>query len=419
MNNSDTSPMNKTGNKLPGLFSFLLSQLKPRGSMFTVFNMISIPVMLAGVVILYIRFTQGLGATTNLSQANPWGIWIGFDVVTGVAFAGGAYIVTFAVYIMKMDKFHPIVRATVLNGFLAYMFYAGALVFDLGRPWNVINPIIGNSFGYNSVLFLVAWHFMLYMLAELIEFSPAIMEWLGWKRARRIAKGLTLAAVIFGVSLSTLHQSGLGALFLMAKPKIHPLWYSEFLPVLFLVSSVFSGISMVILESSISHKVFKMQLGPDSHRKLDEIIIGLARGAALALFVYYFFKALIFVHDGQWALINDGWGLWYLLEIIGFVLVPMVLYAYGARHRAVGIIKIAAGMSLVGILLNRLNISVIAFNWNVADVYVPHWAEIVVTLTVVFAEIWLFRFIVHRMPVLREPGKIGSPNRERELRSLN
>jgi len=405
--------------KLPGLWPFLISQLKPRGKMLTPFNIISLPIMIAGVIILYIRFTQGLGATTHLSQTNPWGIWIGFDVVTGVAFAGGAYVLTFAVYVMKMEKFHPIVRATVLNGFLAYMFYAGALVFDLGRPWHVINPIIGNKFGYNSVLFLVAWHFLLYMTAEFIEFSPVITEWLGWKRARRITKSLTLAAVIFGVSLSSLHQSGLGALFLMAKPKIHPLWYSEFLPVLFLVSSVFSGISMIILESSISHRVFKLQLGPGSHKQLDEIIIGLARGAAMAMFVYYFFKALIFIHEGQWALMHDRWGAWYLLEVLGFVLVPMVLYAYGARHRAVGIIKIAAGMSLFGILMNRLNVSVIAFNWNSPDVYVPHWMEIVVTLTVVFAEIWLFRFIVNRMPVMREPGKIGSPNRERELQSLN
>lgn len=402
-----------------GMFAFLLSQLKPKGNIFTPFNIISIPVMIAGVIILYIRFTQGLGATTNLSQTNPWGIWIGFDVVTGVAFAGGAYIVTFAVYVMKMEKYHPIVRATVLNGFLAYMFYAGALVFDLGRPWHVINPIIGNSFGYNSVLFLVAWHFMLYMMAELIEFSPVIMEWLGQKRAHRIANSLTLAAVIFGVSLSSLHQSGLGALFLMAKPKIHPLWYSEFLPVFFVISSIFSGISMVIVESSISHRVFKMQLGPDSHEKLNEIIIGLARGAAIVMFVYYFFKTLIFIHDHQWNLMKDGWGAWYLLEILGFVLVPMVMYAYGARHRSVGIIRIAAVMTLVGILLNRINVSIIAFNWNANDIYVPHWMEIVVTLTVVFAEIWLFRWIVCRMPVMRKPGKIGSPNRERELRSLN
>ena len=150
--------------------------------------MISIPIILAGIVILVVRFTLGLGAVTNLSQEFPWGLWIGFDVVTGVAFAGGAYVITFVVYVMKSEKYHPIVRVTVLNGLLAYIFYAGALVLDLGRPWNIINPIIGNSFGYNSVLFLVAWHFMLYMMAEFIEFSPVVAEWLGWRRVRRFSR---------------------------------------------------------------------------------------------------------------------------------------------------------------------------------------------------------------------------------------
>ncbi|MGB5294167.1 MAG: hypothetical protein WBP34_04365, partial [Thermoanaerobaculia bacterium] len=197
-----------------GFWSFLRSQLRPRGKILTPFNVISVPIILLGLGILVVRFTQGLGSVTNLSQDYPWGFWIGFDVITGVAFAGGAYTITFAVYIMRMEKYHPIVRATVLNGLLAYVFYAGALALDLGRPWNIINPIIGNSFGFNSVLFLVSWHFLLYMLTELLEFSPVVAEWLGARRARRILSSLTLAAVIFGVTLSSLHQSGLGALYL-------------------------------------------------------------------------------------------------------------------------------------------------------------------------------------------------------------
>ncbi len=141
--------------------------------------------MAATAVILVFRFAWGLGAVTNLDQEFPWGLWIGFDVMAGVALAGGAYVVTFLVYIMRLEKYHPIVRVTVLNGFLAYVFYAGALLLDLGRPWNVINPVIGNSFGLGSVLFLVAWHFMLYMTAEFVEFSPAIAEWLGWRRCAK------------------------------------------------------------------------------------------------------------------------------------------------------------------------------------------------------------------------------------------
>jgi len=380
---------------------FILKELKPRGPFITPFNVISIPIILLGMGILYFRFTQGLGSVTNLNQQFPWGFWIGFDVVTGVALAGGAYVITFVVYVMKVENYHAIVRVTVLNGFLAYVFYAGALVLDLGKPWNIINPIIGNSFGYNSVLFLVSWHFLLYMTAEFIEFSPAVAEWLGWRRVRVFMKALTVAAVIFGITLSTLHQSGLGALFLMAKGKIHPLWYTEFIPILFFVSSIFAGLSMIILEGTLSHKVLKDHMD-DEHGSFDKLIFGLARGAAIAMFAYYFFKTLIFIHEHHWDLMGDFWGYWYLLEIIGLTLIPCFMFAYGARHRSLGIIRVAAGLAILGVILNRLNISVIAFNWFVPNHYYPSWEEIVITLMVVFAEIWVFRWVVSRMPVMRK-----------------
>jgi Ni/Fe-hydrogenase subunit HybB-like protein len=383
---------------------FLLRELRPKGRLLTPFNLISVPVILAGIAILVVRFTRGLGSVTNLSQDFPWGLWIGFDVVTGVALAGGAYVITFVVYVMKSEKYHPIVRVTVLNGLLAYIFYAGALVLDLGRPWNIINPIIGNSFGYNSVLFLVAWHFMLYMLAELIEFSPVIAEWLGLRRLRWLLKAMTLGAVIFGITLSTLHQSGLGALFLMAKAKIHPLWYTEFIPILFFVSSIAAGLSMIIVEGTLSHRVFKDRIDPRRHGSFEEIVFGLAKGATISLFVYYFFKALIFIHERHWALIDDAWGAWYLVEVVGLVLIPCCMYAYGVRNRRLNVVRTAAILTLAGIVLNRLNISIIAFNWNAAQHYYPSWQEVVVTLMVIFAEIWVFRWIVNRMPVLGTSG---------------
>ena len=401
--------MSNSARSMAGPYRILVDALRPRGKLWTPFNVISVPVILLGLAILVVRFTKGLGAVTNLSQDTPWGLWIGFDVITGVAFAGGAYVLTFAVYVMGLEKYKPIVRATVLNGLLAYIFYAGALALDLGRPWNIINPIIGNKFGYSSVLFLVSWHFMLYMMAEALEFSPVVAEWLNLKRARRVLKAMTLATVIFGVTLSTLHQSGLGALYLMAKPKIHPLWYTEFIPILFFASSIFAGLSMVILEGTISHRVFAVQISRERHASFDEILIGLAKGASVAMFVYYFFKALVFVHERHWNLIVDFWGFWYLLEIVGLVLVPCVLFAFGARHRRVGVIRTAAILALAGILLNRINISIIAFNWYLPDRYYPTWQEVVVTLMVVFTEIWVFRWIVLRLPVLREAHELPAP----------
>jgi Ni/Fe-hydrogenase subunit HybB-like protein len=384
------------------LWQFLREEFKPRGPWITPFNVISIPIILAGLVILVYRFIYGLGYVTNLSQEHPWGLWLGFDVVTGVALAGGAYVITFTVYVMRVEKYQSIVRATVLNGFLAYCFYGGALLFDIGRPWNAMNPFIGNNFGYASVLFLICWHFALYMVAAFIEFSPVIAEWLNLEKARRFLKSLTLATVILGVTLSLLHQSGLGALFLMAKPKIHPLWWSQFTPVLFFVSSIYAGLSMIIFEGTISHKAFSHLIAPKNHHTFDEIVFGMAKGAAIAMFVYYVFKALLFIHDKQWDLINTVWGYWYLVEVIGFVLVPAFMFAFGYRHRSLNIIKIAAIIALLGVILNRLNISIIVFRWYEAVRYYPSWQEITVTLMVICAEIWIFRWVVNRMPVFSE-----------------
>jgi Ni/Fe-hydrogenase subunit HybB-like protein len=384
------------------LWQFLREEFKPRGPWITPFNVISIPIILAGLVILVYRFIYGLGYVTNLSQEHPWGLWLGFDVVTGVALAGGAYVITFTVYVMRVEKYQSIVRATVLNGFLAYCFYGGALLFDIGRPWNAMNPFIGNNFGYASVLFLICWHFALYMVAAFIEFSPVIAEWLNLEKARRFLKSLTLATVILGVTLSLLHQSGLGALFLMAKPKIHPLWWSQFTPVLFFVSSIYAGLSMIIFEGTISHKAFGHLIAPKNHHAFDDIVFGLAKGAAITMFVYYVFKALLFIHDKQWDLINTVWGYWYLVEVIGFVLVPAFMFAFGYRHRSLNIIKIAAIMALLGVILNRLNISIIVFRWYEAVRYYPSWQEITVTLMVICAEIWIFRWVVNRMPVFSE-----------------
>jgi Ni/Fe-hydrogenase subunit HybB-like protein len=386
----------------PGLLAFLRAELRPKGPLLTPFNVTAASLILCTAVILFFRFAYGLGTVTNLNQEYPWGLWIGFDVVTGVAFAGGAYVLVFLVYVLGLERYRPIVRVTVLNGLLAYMFYAGALVLDLGRPWNVINPIIGNSFGVSSVLFLVAWHFMLYMLAELIEFSPAIAEWLGLKRAQRLLEAMTLGAVILGISLSILHQSGLGALYLMAKSKIHPLWYSEFLPIQFLVSSVFAGLSMVIFEGTISRRVFHARAGAAFHFSQERIVVGLSRICAGAMFVYLFLQALVFLHGRDWLQLTSGWGAWYLLENVGFVAVPCALFTLAWRRRDTFLARIGAVVAMLGVVLNRLNVSVIAFQYQAAVRYVPTWMEIVVTLGVISTEIVVFRWIVNRMPVLAE-----------------
>jgi Ni/Fe-hydrogenase subunit HybB-like protein len=399
-----------------GFIRFIFSELKPKGKILTPFNVISLLTILIAIVILVIRFKNGLGSVVHASQDRPWGLWINFNVITGVAFAGGAYVVTFMVYILGLEKYRPIVRATVLYALLAYIFYAGALLLDLGRPWKVINPIIGNSFGISSVLFLVAWHFILYMGSLFIEFSPTLTEWFTLKRQRRFFASLTLAVVIFGIALSTLHQSGLGALFLMAKPKIHPLWYSEFIPVLFFISSIFAGLSLVIVLESVGQRVFKSNMSflhTSSHRN---IMLSIGRICAISMFVYFSMTVLDFVHGKKFMYLNSPWGYWYLMEIIGFVSLPCLIFLYGYRSRNLNLVRIAALITIIGIILNRLNISTIAYRWYDNSLHFPTWMEIVVSIAVIFVQILVFRWIVRRMPVYT-----ASPdwvNEENEIKSF-
>jgi Ni/Fe-hydrogenase subunit HybB-like protein len=392
--------ISRPGNELNRVGRLVLQELKPKGKVLTPFNVITGAIMALAAVLLVIRFAKGLGAVTNLSQDFPWGIWIGYDVMTGVAIAGGGYVLTFMVYVLHLEKYHPIIRATVLNAFLGYVFAATSLLLDLGRPWNIMNPMIGNGFGVTSVLFLVAWHFFLYALMALVEFSPAAAEWLGLERIRRVLKGMTFAAVILGITLAFLHQAGLGALFLMARNKLHPLWYSEFIPVLFVVSSVFAGVSLVIVEGSISAKVFAHRTGKLLRWTHEDILLGLGRVAAGTMFAYFFLEIVTVMHGQKWALLATPMGAWYLLEVLGFMLVPGVMYVMAYRARNVNLVKAAAGLTLFGVLLNRLNVSIIAFKPMAAVHYVPSWMEVVITLGIVSAEIWIFRWVVNRMPVL-------------------
>lgn len=385
---------------------FIRSELKPKGKVLTPFNLITGSIILLGGALILYRFIMGMGAVVHDSSEYPWGIWIGFIVMVGVAFAGGAYVTAFAVYVLGGEKYHSIVRMAVLNGFLAYVFYAGAILLDLGRWWNIANPLIGNSFGVNSVLFLVAWHFLLYMIAQLIEIAPAFAEWLGMKRARKYLASLTLGAVIAGVTLSTLHQSGLGALFLMARWKIHPLWYTEFIPLLFFVSSIFAGLSVVIFIGNISFRVFDKDRIDEEYRKSwDDIIIDLGKACAITMFVYFLLQFLILVHGKNWALLNTPMGYWYLTEIIGLLLIPAFLYGWGAKSGNPAPIRIAAVMTMMGVIINRIDYSIIAYKWYLpfSERYIPSWMEVVITLAIVFTMVWVFRWIVNRVPILKKP----------------
>jgi Ni/Fe-hydrogenase subunit HybB-like protein len=355
-----------------------------------------------GIPLVILRFVKGLAATTNLSHTNPWGFWIGFDVMSGVALAAGGYVTASAVYLFGMKEYQPVVRPAVLTGFLGYFFVVVGLIFDLGRPWRLPYPILV-SYGVTSILFLVGWHVLLYLTTQLVEFSPAIFEWLGWKRWRRVSAAMTVGATVFGVILSTLHQSALGGLFLIAPSKLHPLWYSPFIPLFFFVSSIVAGLSMVIVEGMLSHRIFRHQVEV-SHEQFDAITLGLGKAASMALAVYFAIKVIGIAHGDNWHYLATPLGHWFMLELLGFVLLPCFLFSVGVRERRVRLVRFAAALTVVGIVLNRLNVSLIAFNWQLPSElrYVPRWMEIWVSVSIVTAGLLTFRWMVNRMPVLHE-----------------
>src|SRR3954470_12871564 len=248
----------------------------------TFWRVIFIVTMLLGVYATYVRFFHGLGASTNLSDQFPWGVWIGFDVLCGVMLAAGGFTLTAAVHILNIKRLHPIVRPTVLTAFLGYVLVCVALMFDLGRPYNIWHPLIMRN--PHSVMFEVAYCVMLYTTVLSLEFAPIVLERFHLEKPLKVIKTVLIPLVILGVILSTLHQSSLGTLYLIMPTKLHPFWYSPLLPVFFFLSAICVGLAMTIFESTMTSKHFNRE------RKLP-ILQELGRVLMVVLSVYAVLRA--------------------------------------------------------------------------------------------------------------------------------
>jgi Ni/Fe-hydrogenase subunit HybB-like protein len=373
-------------------------------SNFNVPNLIAAVILALAVSVMIWRLFFGLGPSTNLSDQYPWGLWIGFDILVGIALAAPGLALGTAVHLFGMKQYHHFVRPAILSSLLGYIFAVFALMFDLGRYYRM-PYLLGGSWGFPSILFLIGWHFFLYINICLIEWSPALFEWLNLRKLREFFNKLAIWATIFGVIIAGGHQSALGGLYLLAPGKLHPLWYSSLLPVFFLLSAIFAGISMVIVESTISHRVFKSQLGNFDHDHFDKLIIGLGKGTASAMFLYFILKLLVLADADEWATLNTPYGYWYLFEILGFVLLPVFLFTSGARNQNAKLVRFAGFLTVLGVILNRLNVSIIAYNWNLpASVrYYPKWSEVALTIGVVTMLVLAYRWIVNRMAIMHEP----------------
>ncbi len=373
-------------------------------SLVTPFNIIAALILSVGLPLIAVRFIFGLYTVTHASNEYPWGLFLGWGLFGGVPLSATGFVMATAYYIFGFKRYHPLVRLGVLTGLLGYLFAVIYLLIDLGRPWRIYYPM-AIGFGTTSVLFLVAWHVSTYLTVQLLEFSPAILEWLKSQRMRRWATRITIGMTIAGIILSTLHQSALGAMFLLAPGKLHPLWYSPYIPVFFLTSSIYAALAMVIVVSTLAVRFLRSRADHVFLDNIDRLTLGLGKGAAVGMYVYFALKLIGVAHDDNWSLLATPYGAWFITEVLGFVVLPAVILTLGVKRKSTGIVRFGAFYAAIGIVLNRLNISIITFNWNLPGHLhhiIPPWQEVAVVMAVATVHVLLFRWILNRMPVLRE-----------------
>lgn len=373
-------------------------------SLVTPFNFLAVIILLASAPVFYMRYTQGLATVIDGTVEYPWGLLLSWGIFAGEPLFASGFLAATAYYILGYKDFKPLVRLGVVAGMLGYMFAASYLLIDLGRPWRLYYPM-AISFGPSSILFVVAWHVSLYVNVQLLEFSPSVLEWLGSKKVHKWAVAATVGLVILGTVLTTIHQSALGAMYLITPHKLHPLWYSSYLPLLFLASAMYAAISFLIVLGGASVRWFRHMCDDAFLSTVDKSSMVLAKGAALAMYVYFALKVLALAKDNLWSYLATPYGKWYLLELLGFVLLPAMLMTYGAKAGSVFAARLASIWAIAGILLNRVNVNLIAFNWHLPDHIhhiTPPMTELIMIAAMVTLHLLCMRWILNRMPVLGE-----------------
>ena len=351
--------------------------------------------VLASVTV--IRFVYGLGAVTNLSDAAPWGLWIGFDVMSGVALAAGGFVLAAIVYIFGLERYRPFVRAAILTALLGYAAVAVGLLYDLGLPWRIWHPIV--NWQYHSVLFEVAACVMLYLTVLILEFLPVVLEHKLFQGALfqtilKALKRVSILLVIAGIVLSTLHQSSLGSLFLITPYRLHPLWYSPIIYFLFFVSAVGLGLMTVVLESLFSNYFL-------GHKLHAREISGLGLAASVVLWVYVVLRVGDLAVRGVLGTALDGsWqsGL-FVAEMAFSAVIPAALMLFKPIRKSLAGVGIAATMVVTGMIWHRLDVSIVAFARPEGMGYFPSWEEFAVSFGIVAGGILIFLFFVENLKV--------------------
>lgn len=366
--------------------------------MWTPATTIMVLIMALGLVLIFYRLIRGLGAVTNLNDRFPWGLWIGIDVLGGVAMAAGGFLVAGAVYILNMKKYKPIARAAILNAFFGYLLAATAITLDIGLPWNIWHPIV--MWQIHSVMWVVAIHVVLYTSTLATESSPMFFEKFGMEKAARFIGKILIPVVLFGVLLSVLHQSSLGAVYLIATRKLSSFWYNSQIPTLFLLSAIMMGLSMVSFETILSDKFL-------NHKADPGILSGLARGTLIAAIVFFIAKIWFLAKGPGISAVFNGTmeANMYLLEMIAGVIGPIILLSMKTIRESMKSVFFVDILVISGVLLNRLNVSIFGVYRDQAATgfsYFPTWMEFVVTFAFISFAIVGFKVSVKYLNVFPE-----------------
>lgn len=361
---------------------------------------------LLGFFFMGVRFVKGIGAVTNLSDGYPWGIWIVYDVATGTALACGGYAMAIIIYIMNRMTYHPLIRSALVTSMFGYMLAGLSVMVDLGRYWNAYNFFVPSRWQINSVMFEVAVCVMAYNVVLAIEVLPAILERLANSSSARFSKIKSIARkvypkldkvliffVILGITLPTMHQSSLGSMFIIAKSKVHPLWYTGFLPLLFLINALFIGYSVVIFESFITSVSF--------NRPFEKEVRVLSKVIPYLTGVWFIIRFADLINRNQLGLAfaGDYYSILFLAEtfLMGGGAFILIWKQYRCSPRWV---FISALMLCIGGGFYRFNVYLLSFNPHGNWSYFPSLPEFFITMGMVSFELLGYMVLVKLFPIM-------------------
>lgn len=358
-----------------------------------------------GGIAVVTRFTGGLGAMTNLSDTFPWGIWISFDVLCGVALSAGGFLMAGTVYIFGLKAFYPILRPAILTAYLGYLLVVGGLLMDLGRPYNIWHPMI--YWQHRSVMFEVGWCVTLYTVVLTVEFLPLILEHFRWNRALRLIHSVTIPFVILGCILSTLHQSSLGALFLIVPEKMWGISYSPLLPLYFLISAISVGLAMTIVEATLSARCFKRELEVG-------IITALGRVIPWIIILLLTIRVIDMTVRGSWIyLFGEPFQTFTFLLDVSLFLVPTYILLHPRLLHQPRIVFWSSVSVVCAVILDRLDVAWFRMLPNAESIYIPSFLEVSVTLSLIATGVVCFGLAARYLPLFSHeplhPPRHASP----------